>query len=358
MHETPQANDQAPALSVVMPVYNALPFLDAAVESILGQSFTDFEFVILDDGSTDGSFERLQQWASKDPRIRLVRVDKNLGPVRSSQRVAQAATAPIVARMDADDISCPDRLRQQIEVLNANPQAGVVGSLGDLIDSKGRQVRGPEQWRMFRKLFIPFCHGAMMYRRAVFEQVGGYRQQCVLWEDQDLVARMSAISDVLVIPTALHRARQSNSSTRSITTYDQMERALDLAYRCLERLHHGRDYEDILADPVPRDGKFDPRSYISLGSVILWAGGRPRLFGRLLKRGRLSPNFASLSAIVWTAWASVSPPTLRQFILLLARIRNAVAKQRIRSTAPVPWRRQSGGTRRKRRPVEIAGTRA
>ena len=358
MHETTQANDQAPALSVVMPVYNALPFLDAAVESILGQSFTDFEFVILDDASTDGSFERLQRWALKDPRIRLIHVERNLGPVLSSQRVAQAATAPIVARMDADDISCPDRLRQQIEVLNTNPHAGVVGSLGDLIDSNGRLVRGPEPWRMFRKLFVPFCHGAMMYRRAVFEQVGGYRQQCVLWEDQDLVTRMSAISDVLVIPAALHRVRQSNTSTRFISTYEEMERALDLAYRCLQRLNHGRDYEDILADPVPRDGKIDPRSYISLGSVILWAGGRPSLFGRLLRRGRLSPNVASLSAIVWTAWASLSPATLRQFILVLARIRNAVAKQRIRSSAPFPWRRQSDDMGSKRRPVEIAGTRA
>src|SRR5215217_6515900 len=96
---------ETPRVSVVMPVYNPLPYLDAAVESILGQSFEDFEFVILDDASTDGSTERLREWASKDSRIRLIEESSNLGPAVSSDRVARAARAPIVARMDADDIS-------------------------------------------------------------------------------------------------------------------------------------------------------------------------------------------------------------------------------------------------------------
>ena len=76
-----------------MPVHNALPHLDQAVESILNQTFTDFEFVILDDASTDGSRARLEYWAGRDPRIRLLHVDQNLGPVRSSNMVAEAARA-------------------------------------------------------------------------------------------------------------------------------------------------------------------------------------------------------------------------------------------------------------------------
>jgi len=100
----PRDSARTPAVSVVMPVHNALPYLDQAVESILGQTLTDFEFVILDDASTDGSTERLREWAARDSRIRLIEVTTNLGPALSSQRVADAATAPIVARMDADDI--------------------------------------------------------------------------------------------------------------------------------------------------------------------------------------------------------------------------------------------------------------
>src|SRR6185369_10635095 len=87
---------ETPRVSVVMPVHNALPYLDAAVESILSQTFGDFEFVILDDASTDGSTERLRYWASRDSRIRLLEEHRNLGPARSSQRVACAASAPIV----------------------------------------------------------------------------------------------------------------------------------------------------------------------------------------------------------------------------------------------------------------------
>src|SRR3954447_21307048 len=85
----------SPQLSVVMPVHNALPYLDAAIESILGQTHSDFEFVILNDGSTDGSPERLRHWASRDARIRLIDGKGPLGPALSSQRVATAAKAPI-----------------------------------------------------------------------------------------------------------------------------------------------------------------------------------------------------------------------------------------------------------------------
>src|SRR4051794_17741690 len=120
-----------PPLSVVMPVHNALPHLDEAIESILRQTVTDFEFVILDDASTDGSTDRLREWALRDSRIRLIEVEKNLGPAMSSERVAREARASIVARMDADDISCPTRLEEQLKALETYPDAGVVGGLWD-----------------------------------------------------------------------------------------------------------------------------------------------------------------------------------------------------------------------------------
>src|SRR6476646_984761 len=94
---------ESPKVSVLMPVHNALPHLDAAVESILGQTFGDFTFIILDDASTDGSTERLREWAERDSRIRLIKEPLNLGPALSSERIAREATTPIVARSDADD---------------------------------------------------------------------------------------------------------------------------------------------------------------------------------------------------------------------------------------------------------------
>ena len=332
------AGAEAPAVSIVMPVHNALPYLDAAVESILNQTFSDFEFVILDDASTDGSTERLRDWAKRDPRIRLFETKRSLGPVGSSNRVARAASAPIVARMDADDISYPDRLADQLNVLRRNPDVGLVASLCDFIDAGGRRFRTAETWRLARNsFFVPFAHGAIMYRREVFDAAGGYRDACEYWEDQDLITRISSISRILVTPRSLYQVRQSTTSTRFTSNPERLERAVNLMYRCVQRVEQGRDYDDLLASREIFDEKLDPRVFIALGSVVLWAGNRPRLFRRLLRRGKLSFDLRSLSALVWTAWASAEPHSLRLFLRLLLHARQAVAPVTPAEGEQVPW---------------------
>jgi GT2 family glycosyltransferase len=210
---SPASSDRA--LSVVMPVHNALPHLDAAVRSILEQTHRDFEFVILDDASTDGSTERLKEWAAKDTRIRLHLGKKNMGPAASSNLVVREAKGRLIARMDADDISYPDRLRRQLEILRAYPEAGLVGSLCDVIDENGRKVRGPDPWRLRHSgWFAPFPHGSIMYRRELFDRAGGYREQCVYWEDLDLFLRIASFAKVLTITEPLYQHRHSHGSTR------------------------------------------------------------------------------------------------------------------------------------------------
>lgn len=328
-----------PAISVVMPVHNALPHLDEAVQSILDQTLSDFEFVILDDGSTDGSTQRLREWAERDSRIRLLEVKDNLGPALSSELVARSARAPIVARMDADDLSTADRLQQKYDLLQENPNVGVVGSLFDIVDKGGRKIRGAETWRLARKSwFVPFGH-IIMYRREVFERAGGYRKECEFWEDQDLVSRMAEISKIMVIPRSLYVIRQSGTSTRLTSEQLRLERALDLMYRSLERAQHHQSYDDLLQQPLAANSGVDPRVFISLGSVMLWANERPRLFRRLLARGRLGFDLRSISALVWTAWASFSPGTLRPFLLFLMTLRNVVAAQTVATDRPVLWSR-------------------
>jgi glycosyltransferase involved in cell wall biosynthesis len=293
-------------ISVVMPVHNALPHLDAAVRSILDQTHPHFEFVIFDDASTDGSAERLRDWAARDRRIRVLEGHENLGPVGSSSLVVEQARAPLIARMDADDICDPDRLRRQIEVIRTNPDAGLVASLFGVIDERGRSLRGPEVWRLARKSpFVPFAHGSIMFRRSVFDEAGGYREQCEYWEDQDLVVRMSFVSKVLIIPEALYQVRQWTKNTRVASDREKVENAVDLMYRSIARLEQNRSYDDLLKDPQP-SSRVDPRVFISAGSLILWAGGRPRLFGRLLRRGQLKLDVRTFNALVWTIWASIS----------------------------------------------------
>jgi glycosyltransferase involved in cell wall biosynthesis len=329
---------ETPQISVVMPVHNALPHLDAAVESILGQTFRNFEFVILDDASTDGSTQRLREWAARDQRIRLIEEKRNLGPALSSERAARAATAPIVARMDADDISYPTRIAEQLQVLNEDPSVGVVGGLYDIIDASGQRIRPAEPWRLLQSGSIPpFGNGPMMYRRQVFERAGGYRKACEFWEDQDLILRMAAISKVMVLPYAIYQARQSRTSTRFASEEARVERALDLMYRSRARLEQHESYEDLLYSPQGHR-KIHPWAFVSLGSVILWAGEKPRLFRRLLRDGELRVNLCTFWALGWTAWASLEPYTLRRFLRLWHVAQSARASLIVRTDRPFLWR--------------------
>jgi glycosyltransferase involved in cell wall biosynthesis len=333
----PSHSGTKPPLSVVMPVHNAMPHLDRAIDSILGQTFEDFELVILDDGSTDGSTMRLHEWSGRDARIRLLSSKVNLGPVGSSNMVANAAKADFVARMDGDDISYPERLAEQLKLLRSDASIGVVGSLCDAIDGSGAVIRPPESWRLSRRSpFVPFPHGAMMYRRGIFEEIGGYRPQCVYWEDQDLIVRMAAVSRVVVIPRALYQVRLWNRSTRVASDADQLERSVDRMYAATDRLRHKRHYDDLLVDTKNARNRVDPRVFIALGSVNLWGGGRPRLLHRLIRRGQLGLNPQTFSGLVWTVWASISPSSLRTFLKFLLWARDQAAHP-LPKDEPVDW---------------------
>ena len=114
-------------VSVVMPVYNGERFLAAAIESVLSQTFSDFEFIIVDDGSRDGSARTIQDYAKRDSRIRVIEHRDNRGEASARNTGIAAATGDYIAGMDADDVSLPERLRRQAEFLDAHAEIGGVG---------------------------------------------------------------------------------------------------------------------------------------------------------------------------------------------------------------------------------------
>jgi hypothetical protein len=209
-----------------------------------------------------------------------------------------------------------------------------------IIDGSGQTIRGLELWRLARKSpFVPFAaHGSIMFRRSAFDRVGGYRAECEFWEDQDLVTRLAIVTEAWVIPLPLYEVRQWTRKKPASSDLARIENAVDLMYRCVARLEANRGYDDlILQSRTESPARVDPRVFISLGSRQLWAGKRPILLRRLLRRGKLAPDMRTFSALIWTIWASVSPSTLRLFLRLLLDVKNARASRIAADPRPIRW---------------------
>jgi len=297
-----------------MPVHNALPFLDESIGSILEQTLSDFEFVILDDASTDGSVEVLRQWSLRDKRIRLHESKKRLGLAGSSNAVVAKAGAPIVARMDADDIAHPERLRRQWNIIEGLPDVAVVGTLCNGIDASGREVRPRDRWRLVRRsVYIPFPHGSAMFRREAFDQVGGYDETSYGGEDQDLFLRMAARGRVLTLPDVLYSYRYHSSN---VTLFNGTRAVGE---------NHSQNGDALAA-------------FYMLGAMRLWAGDPPMLLEPLLEKKSLKWNVKALMILAAAILGHISPSTLRVFLRSSIRARDLLASVLIKDGRPYEWR--------------------
>ena len=206
-----------------MSVYNGERFLEAAIDSVLAQSFADFEFLILDDGSSDATPHILKAYATRDARIRPI-IRENRGLVASLNQLLAEARAPLVARMDADDICLPQRLERQIAFLAGNPDYGVIGAQTYDIDEEANpwpvpSPDNPESHEAFLAAIETdaplICHPAVMYRRAVVLEVGAYHAAFRHCEDLDLWLRLSGRTRLCSLPDRLIRYRRSPNQVSS-----------------------------------------------------------------------------------------------------------------------------------------------
>ena len=203
----------SPEITVLMSVHNGRPFLSEAVHSILNQDFDDFEFIIIDDGSTDGSADDLARWAQSDSRIRLFHQENRGLPVALNRGLRESRAA-LIARMDADDISHPTRFRLQRDFLLAHPDVGVLGTGIGRIDAHGRE--SPESWplpsspglTLWRTLFdSALAHPTIMARRNILEQAGGYDEAFPRAQDYELWMRLALVTKMQSLPQPLIRRR-------------------------------------------------------------------------------------------------------------------------------------------------------
>jgi len=204
-----------PRISVIMSVYNAERHLADAIRSIINQTFTDFEFLIVDDGSRDSSAAIMDAFAVSDPRIRVIR-QENRGLIVSLNRMLDEARAPLIARMDADDISLPNRFERQIAFLGEHPDYGVVGTNTHDMDENGVIYECFDLHPLDHPSIVtaierrsPICHPSVLMRRAAVLAVGGYRLPYIHCEDYDLWLRLLNRTRLANLPDRLLLYRRS-----------------------------------------------------------------------------------------------------------------------------------------------------
>lgn len=302
-----------PRVTVLLPVRNGLPWLREAVESVLAQTYRDFELLVVDNVSTDGSAAAVEAYG--DPRVRVLRNDEDRGYVVSLNRGLEEARGEYVARLDADDRMLPERLALQVAALDAEPSVALVGAWMDVVSAGGDlwgRVRGrvrsyPEFVFAILADRYPWGHPSLMYRRDVVRGLGGYDPSLLPAEDKDLYRRLAL---------ARHDAR---AVERPLVLYRRHEHQLSLTRADVQKRHDRAGQERFLAelgvddpgplrlllggDPLAWDEQVDYTA--ALASLVAGAARRLRLdaaeaaeLERLLAR-----HVVALAAAAWRAGA-------------------------------------------------------
>jgi glycosyltransferase involved in cell wall biosynthesis len=226
-----------PKVTVLMSVYNDHGYLAPAVDSILNQSFRDFEFLIIDDGSTMplSGLESLV-----DPRTTVHR-QENAGLTRSLNKGIALAAGEFIARMDADDVSLPHRLEAQVKALESNVSLDLVGSFFDIVDGEGRLIERKELitdpiYRLWRLQFHNnYGHGTVMFRKSAVMDIGMYDEKLLYAQDFDLWSRLSRKDNTGIVPEVLYGYRMIEQGQQaSVKNYDaQLAAAIRISNRNL-----------------------------------------------------------------------------------------------------------------------------
>ena len=235
-----------PTVSVVLCVYNSERYLAEAIESILAQTMRDIEFVIVDDGSTDGTSAILRRYAAADDRVRVV-TRPHEGVAASLNAGCDLARGRYIARMDADDVALLDRLEKQVAFLERNPDVAVLGGALEVIDDQGRTTHvkaNPSGDAEIRERLLHedcMAHPSVMLRTEVLRAAGGYRTTFHHAEDYDLWLRLAETCQFANLPGILVRYRVHSGSVSVQSHREQIVYALGAQLSARLRRETGRD---------------------------------------------------------------------------------------------------------------------
>ena len=234
-----------PKVSVVMSVYNGERYLRESVESILAQTFTDYEFIVVDDGSTDETWDILNSYT--DSRLVLLRNESNMGLPASLNRGLAIARGRYVARQDADDFSFPHRLERQVAYLDAHSFVGIVGTGRVTVSESGEAISvyhmptSDDRIRAWLLRRSPFCHGTVMARRHFLHDAGGYRPELPVTEDYDLWLRLAERCEMANLPEVLYAYRSHKLAVSKLRGDRQTQDGIWTQKLACQRLFCGED---------------------------------------------------------------------------------------------------------------------
>lgn len=254
--------ENRPKISVIMGCHNGEKYLDEAIESILKQSFSDFEFLIVDDASTDSSWQKIQGWKEKDRRIRPYRNDHNLGLAVALNRALTYSKGRYIARMDADDISLPERFSRQLEVLerqNVQICGTWTRSIGQFRSKVTRYPISHDEICAHLFFQSPFAHPTVMLTASLYENFK-YQENAGIAEDYDLWVRMSPQAVMANIPEVLllyrvHKGQVSESGRLKQANYAAHVREMYLSQSGINVTCEERELARQFRWPLPPPSK-------------------------------------------------------------------------------------------------------
>jgi glycosyltransferase involved in cell wall biosynthesis len=252
-----------PTVSVIMSVFNGEKFLSETIDSVLNQSFRDFEFVIVDDGSTDATADILSKYVLRDGRIRVLG-DGKRGRAASLNLAISLANGKYVANTDADDLSMPRRLEEQVAFMENNPEVGVLGGAFELVTDSGAVIdviRHPledSQMRSAMLRYNPICHSSVILRKNIVLASGGYRSTFEPSEDYDLWLKMSECSRMANLPDVIVRYRL-HANQLSVRKVERQILCVLAASAAAEKRRSGKP------DPFADNLEITPKIVESLG---------------------------------------------------------------------------------------------
>ena len=254
-------------ISIIMSVYNAEEYLNAAIQSIINQTYSDWELIIINDSSNDESYNIMNKCAERDSRIRIINNAQNLGLTKSLNIGIDSAKVEYIARLDADDVADPTRLEKQINYLKENPDVVLVGTGGYIVDENGdilNSIRVVKNRYLIKKMLLYgnlFVHSSLMVKKDALVGIGKYRSKFVHSQDYDLILRLNEHYSLANLSEPLTYWRFSGTNS-TVNKFLLQRACADIAIQfAKERMKYGRDTYDsvdftkLIQDTISKNKK-------------------------------------------------------------------------------------------------------